>query len=248
MEGSPSEEIILAEEEAVINRGVGIIQEVKSDLDVGRQTEGNLVLTNLRLVYVHGAGKEVDIPVGTIDPFETLGRKRLFVSDVEDLDDIPSDPANITIRISSMAWVKGHHTPGLAPKLEVRWNEGGMVKVTEFVEQETGRSRRRNLNDWAPVIGRLKEGKQTITMLPRPPDGDTLEGRILLNLADMQEKGVLTIEGELEKKFNLDLDPDQVTEACGRLASQGLINRTTSNQEGPFYVKVSPLGEDDLNQ
>src|SRR5271169_3100243 len=126
------------------------MQEVKSDLDVGKQTEGNLVLTNLRLVYAHGAEKEVDIPVGTIDPFEMFGRKRLFVSDVEDLDDIPADASNITIRISSIVSVKGHHTPGLAPKLEVRWNDAGSMKVTEFVEQVTGMSRHRNLNDWAP--------------------------------------------------------------------------------------------------
>ena len=39
----------------MINRGVGIVQEVESDLDVGKQTEGNLVLTNRRLVYVSAA-------------------------------------------------------------------------------------------------------------------------------------------------------------------------------------------------
>ena len=248
MEASSPAEVILAEEEAVINRGIGIIQEVESDLDVGKQTEGNLVLTNLRLVYAHGAEKEVDIPVGTIDPFETLGRKRLFISDVQELDDIPSDPSNITIRLSSIVSAKGHHPPGLSPKLEVRWNDNGIVKVTEFVEQETGRSRERNLNDWAAVIERLKTGRQKITALPPAPDRDSLEGRVLLSLDDMQEKGLMTIEAEVEKRYGTDLDPDQVREACERLASQGLIRRTSGDQEGSFYVKVSPLGDDDLNR
>jgi hypothetical protein len=248
LQPSPSDEVILAEEEAVINRGVGVIQEVKSDLDVGKQTEGNLVLTNLRLVYAHGAEQEVDIPTGVPDPFSTFGKKRLYFSDVEELDKIPQDPSNITIRLSTIVSVKGHHTPGLAPRLEVRWNQNGTEKRTEFVEQETGRSRHRNLNDWAPVIERLRAGKQAFTVLPPAPARDTLQGRILLALDDMQEKGLLTIESEVEKASGSDFDPDQVREACEALVAGGLISRTTSEKEDPFYVKVSPLGEDDLNR
>ncbi len=235
------DEIILAEEEAVINRGVGFVQEVESGLDVGGATEGNLVLTNLRLVYVRGAEKEVDLPVGT------LSKKKLYVSDVEELDSIQGNTSSITINISSITSVKGHHRPGAAPKLEVHWNEG-VQKSTEFVEQETGASRRRNLNDWAPVIERLRAGTQKITMLPPPPARDSLQGRILLDLDDMQEKGLLTIEEDLERKFGVDLDLDEVKSACEGLASQGLITRTNPGEEGPFYVKVSPLGGDDLNQ
>jgi hypothetical protein len=248
LEGNPSDEIILAEEEAVVNHGVGVIQEAESDMDVGKQTQGNLVLTNLRLIYAHGAEKEIDIPTGMIDPFATLGKKRLIISDVEELDNIPSDPFNTFIRISTITSVKGHHIPGFAPKLEVRWTDGGLEKATEFIEQETGRSRRRNLNDWAPIIERLKAGKQKITILPPAPDRDSLEGRILLVLDDMQEKGLITIESEVEEKFKMDLEPDQVREACEKLVAQGLIRRTTSINEDPFYLKVSPLGEDDMNQ
>ena len=136
----------------------------------------------------------MDLPVGT------LSKKKLYVSDVDELDDIRRDASNITINISSITSVKGHHRPGIAPKLEVRWNDG-VEKSTEFVEQETGSSRHRNLNDWAPVIERLRAGKQKIAMLPPPPDRDSLEGRILIDLDDMQEKGLLTIEREVEKKF-----------------------------------------------
>jgi hypothetical protein len=248
LEGNPSDEIILAEEEAVINHGVGIVQEAESDMDVGKQTEGNLVLTNLRLIYAHGAQKEVDIPMGIIDPFASQGKKRLIISDVEELDDIPADPYNIMIRITTITSVKGHHTPGFAPKLVLKWNEAGVDKATEFIEQETGRSRRRNLNDWAPIIERLRTGKQKITILPPAPDRGTLEGRILLVLDDMQEKGMLTIEREVEEKFNTDLEPDQIKEACERLVVQGLIRKTDSSPEDPFYIKVSPLGEDDVNK
>jgi hypothetical protein len=248
LEGNSSDEIILAEEEAVINHGVGIRQEAESDMDVGKQTEGNLVLTNLRLVYAHGAEKEVDIPVGNIDPFSTLGKKKLIISDVEELDDIPSDPFNIFIRISTITSVKGHHRPGFAPKLELKWTDRGVEKATEFVEQETGRSRRRNLNDWVPIIERLRTGSQKITILPPAPDRDSLEGRILLVLDDMQEKGLFTIESEVEGKYKIDIEPDQVQAACEKLVSQGQIRRTTPTSEDPFYVKVSPLGEDDMNR
>ena len=168
MEGNPSDEIILAEEEAVINHGVGAVQEAESDMDVGKQTEGNLVLTNLRLIYAHGAEQEMDIPVGMPDPFGTLGKKKLFFSDVEELDNIPSDPFNIMIRISEITSIKGHRRPGFAPKIEVRWSTGGIDKKTEFIEQETGRSRRKNLNDWVQIIQRLKTGTQKITILPPP--------------------------------------------------------------------------------
>ena len=248
MAGNPSDEVILAEEEAVINHGVGVIQEAESDMDVGKQTEGNLVLTNLRLIYAHGAEKEMDIPTGMVDPFATLGKKKLFFSDVEELGDIPSDPFNIMIRISEITSIKGHHRPGFAPKLEVRWTAGGVDKKTEFIEQETGSSRRKNLNDWVQIIERLRAGTQKITILPPAPDRDSLEGRILLVLDDMQEKGLFTIEGVIENKFKIDLGPDQVKEACEKLVAQGHIRRTTSAKEDPFYLKVSPLGEDDLNQ
>ena len=241
LSGSSSDEIILAEEEAVISRGVGIIQEAESDLDVGKQSEGNLVLTNRRLVYVHGAEKEVELPVGT------FSKKRLYVSDVEELDSIPWDASNITIPLSSIITVKGHHTPGLAPKLEVRWNDG-VEKKTEFVEQETGSSRRKNLNNWAPGIERLKSGEQKITMLPPPPARESLEGKVLLVLDDMQEKGLLTIQGEVETKSGSDLETDAVEAACEALVAQGFVKRTTKSSEAPFYVKVSALGQDDLNQ
>src|ERR1700722_4740402 len=248
MAGNPSEEIILAEEEAVINHGVGVIQEAESDMDVGKQTEGNLVLTNLRLIYAHGAETEMDIPTGMLDPFATLGKKKLFFSDVEELDNIPSDPFNIMIRISEITSIKGHHRPGFAPKLEVRWTTGGIDKKTEFIEQETGTSRKKNLNDWVQIIERLKTGTQKITILPPAPNRDSLEGRILLVLDDMQEKGLFTIQSEIENKFKADLDLDQVREACEKMGAQGHIRRTPPAKEDPFYVKVSPLGGDDLNQ
>ena len=79
-------------------------------------------------------------------------------------------------------------------------------------------------------------------MLPRAPDRDTLGGRILTVLADMQEKGLMTIEDEVEKRFGIDLDPDEVKTTCEELAGEGLLK----TQDGSFFVKVSPLGSDDL--
>jgi len=53
--------------------------------------------------------------------------------------------------------------------------------------------------------------------------------------------------GELESAYGVDLEPEDVREACERLAVSGLAKRTTPPDEDPFYVKVSPLGDDDLN-
>jgi len=39
-----------------------------------------------------------------------------------------------------------------------------------------------------------------------------------------------------------------VQAACEALVAQGFVKRTTSSSESPFYVKVSPLGQDDLNR
>ncbi len=245
MEGDSTDELLLAEEQAVINRGVGIVEELEAAFDTGKETEGTLVLTNRRLIYAQGTAEE-NLPVGETMPFiET--KKRLVYSDVKNLDSIPAGPPNFSIRLDSIASVVGHHKAAMAPKLEVRWNDGGREKVTEFVQQITGGSRRRNLNDWASVIQRLKDGKQKITGLPPPPDRNSLEGKVFLVLGDMQEKGLFTIEAEVEEQFSLNLDPDDLEKACDRLVSQGLVKRSGQPGEDPFYQKISPLGDDDLN-
>ena len=245
MSGAPDEEVILAEEEAVICRGTRLLQEPGSNLDVGAETEGNLVLTNRRLIYSHGAEREVDVPIGGVNP---AAKRRLYVSDVEDLDDISSDPANLTIPIESIVSVVGQRRLGGTPKLEVHWNKDGFAKSTEFVEQETGRSRLKNLDEWAPVIERLKSGQQKINRLPPPPEADSSEGRVLYILGDMSEKGLFTILRELEEKFGLSIDDEEAEKACENLVAMGLVNRIGFPKEDPFYQKISPLGEDDLDR
>jgi hypothetical protein len=230
----------------VISRGAGAAEAIEAAFDAGRETEGTLVLTSRRLIYAHGAEQEEDLMVGETAPLLREGRRRLIYSDVEDLESIAPDPANLSISIDSVLSAVGHRGV-MTPKLEVRWSEGGRERVAVFVQQITGSSRRKNLNDWAPVIERLKAGQQKIAELPALPGRDSLEGRIVTILSDMQEKGLFTIEGEVEEQFNTELDPDEIEQACERLASQGLIERTNREGEDPFYRKVSPLGSDDLS-
>jgi hypothetical protein len=239
---SPADEQILAQEQAVVNRPVGIKGELEAAVDVsGPETEGTLVLTNSRLLYVHGGEKEEDLPVGA------LTKKQTYFSDVDSLGDIPYDAANLTIYLSAITKVLGRHSPGMSPKLEVSWNAGGIARTTEFVQELTGSSRKKNLNDWAPVIERLRTGKESVKEMPQAPDESTLEGKILLALGDMQEKGLLTIESELEVKYKVDLETDDVESACEKLVLQGLIKDTSGKDEPPFYQKVSALGEDSLD-
>lgn len=233
---------MLAQEQAVIRRGPGIRKGVEAAFGLGGETEGTLVLTDRRLVYVHGNEKEETMRIGG------FSAKRLFFSDVESLSSMPLDSESVEISISKLVRVVGHHGEAIAPKLEVTWTDGqGAARATEFVQQISGASRRKNLNDWAKVIEKLRVKQLKITPLPPPPGGDTLDGRILGILGDMQEKGLLTIENEVEERYKVDLDPDDVEAACERLIAAGLILKPMPRYEDVYYRKASPLGPDDLS-
>jgi len=235
-------ETMLAQEQAVIRRGPGILKGVEAAFGMGGETEGTLVLTDRRLVYVHGNEKEESVRIGG------FSAKRLYISDVESLDSMSLDSASLEIPISKILKATGHHGEAIAPKLEVSWTDGeGAPGATEFVQQISGASRRRNLNDWAKVIEKLRGKQLKITPLPPAPSGDTLEARILGVLGDMQEKGLLTVESEVEERYKVDLDPDDVEAACDKLAAAGLILKAVPRYEDLYYRKVSPLGADDLN-
>ena len=239
---SSAQEIMLAQEQAVIRRGPGIRKEIEAAFGMGGETEGTLLLTDRRLVYVHGNEKEESVRIGG------FSAKRLYFSDVESLVSMPLDSESVEIPISKIVKVAGHHGEAIAPKLEVNWtDEGGAARTTEFVQQISGASRRRNLNDWATVIEKLKAKQLKITPLPPAPSGDTLEARIMVVLGDMQEKGLMTIEGEVEERYKVDLDPDDVEAACDRLIAEGLILKPVPRYEDVYYRKASPLGADDLS-
>ena len=104
-----------------------------------------------------------------------------------------------------------------------------------------------NLNDWATIIQRLNGGRLNLVAMPKAPSVDTLEGRIVLVLSDMQEKGVLEIEEDVEAKFKVDLDPDEVQSACDTLSKQGALDRFPDSSGDVFYRRRSPLGEDDFS-
>lgn len=240
---SSSDEQILAQEESVICRRAGMRGEVEAAFDVsGNETEGTLVLTNSRLLYVAGGEKEEDLPTGV------MSKKATYFTDVEDLRDIPYNSANLTIPLSSITKAVGHRAPAMSPKLELTWTQSGMNRTTDFVQQLTGGSRKRNLNDWASVIEKLRTGKETVAPSTPAPDEKTLDGQVMLALGDMQEKGLLTLESELETRYNIDLEPEDVQAACDRLIEQGKVKNTSGKDEPPFYQKVSPLGADSLDR
>ncbi len=234
-------EVMLAQEEAVLRRGAGARKGVEAAFGMGGETEGTLVLTDRRLVYVHGREKEVDLRVGA------FSKKKLFFADVEDLDSMEMDSESFEIPFSSIVSVTGRKGPAVAPRLEAKWKDHGETRAAEFIQQVTGASRKKNLNDWAPVVEKLRTNKLELVRLPPSPGRDTLEGRILGALGDMQEKGLFTIEEEVETRYSLDLDPELVESACERLEGSGLIVKVAPRGDGSFYRKVSPLGDDDLS-
>ena len=58
-------------------------------------------------------------------------------------------------------------------------------------------------------------------------------------LSDMKEKGVLTIEEDVETEYNLNLDPDEVQDACDRLVAMGLLVSNPELTGDAFYRRVS---------
>jgi hypothetical protein len=97
------------------------------------------------------------------------------------------------------------------------------------------------------MIKKLKVGQVKLIELPDAPSEATLEGRIYRALGDMQEKGALAIEEEVEERYNVDLDPDDVVAACEKLVGMGLIRRPDDDEGDPFYQRISPLGQDDVD-
>lgn len=235
-----STEVMLAQEQAVIRRAPGVRKGVEAAFGLGGETEGTLVLTDRRLVYVAGK-KEEGIRVGA------MSAKRLYFEDVESLNSMKLDSASLNIPLGKITRAKGHRAEAVAPKLEVAWGDAGGAKTVEFVQQITGRSRRKNLDDWAKVIQGLASNNLKVKPLPPAPSEDELEGKVLAVLGDMQQKGILTVESEVEDEYKLDLDPDEVEDACAKLVASGLVKKFSPRDEDPSYVKVSPLGDDDLS-
>jgi hypothetical protein len=238
-----AEEVMLAQEQGVRMRRAGKEKELEGAL--GGELEGTLILTNRRLIFVCTDEREDDLTIKGVGG-KIAGEMRLVYSDVEDLTSIPSTGGNLFVPLSSITSVKGHAGHVERPSLEVDWRDGNENKGRVFIERLSGRSRRRNLNDWATVIERLKTGHQKLTQLPRTPPVDSLDGKIMRVLADMQRKGVFEIEEDVETQFQVNLDPDDVQAACQRLTGMGLIEKSPDPTGDLYYEKRSPLGDDAL--
>ncbi len=228
-------EIILAQEQGVLCK--------RSAIGLSSDVQGTLILTNQRLVF---ASDGRTTQVSTRDEFGAFAP--LSYTEVEDLGKIQTNERNVFVPLSSITDVSGHKGIVGRPNLKVTWKESNeSTNSTEFTQTLTGRERKKNLNDWASVIQRLKSG----ALIPRPnanlPDKNSLEGRILYVLGDMQTKGLLQIEEETEKQFETELESDDVERASEQLVSLGLVDKVPDPSGEEFYKKKSPLGEDDLS-
>jgi len=216
-------------------RSGGISKEFEAEFGVGLK-EGTLVLTNRRLIFVCTDEKGESLPVGY------FSRKLLLYSEVEDLESVPVRLPNIFIPLESVS-AKGHREGLGRPSLEVSWKDDEGHHDAIFTETLTGK-RKRNLNDWATVITRINNGTQNLITLPKAPATDSLEGKVMHIMADMQEKGLFEIEEDVESEFDIDLDPDEVQDACDRLSSQHFLVRSPDSSGDVYYRRTSPLAED----
>ena len=221
-------------------RAEGVRKELEAEFGVGTR-EGTLVLTNNRLIFACTNEKEEDLPGE--NPLNPTGKFRLIYSEVEDLASLPKGSPNVFIPLEAISSIKGHKGGLERPSLQVIWSDEHGEHNLTFTETLAGH-RKRNLNNWAEIVENLKSGKQKLVPIPAPPAIDTLEGRIAHVLADMQEKGVLQIEEDVEGEFEVDLDPDEVQAGCDKLAKQGILIRFDDNSGDVYYRMASPLGED----
>jgi hypothetical protein len=234
------EEVMLAQEQGVTMRAAGLKKELEGGL--GGEAMGTLVLTNRQLVFVTTHEREDDFRIG-------FSKFRFVYADVQDLNTVPHVPANLFIPLAKISSVTGHDGRGglEKPSLEVKWNDAGTEVGRVFIEGLKGRSRKKNLNDWAAVIEHLKAGVQKLVSIPKAPGIETLEGKVMMILADMQRKGLFEVENDVETAFKVKLDPDEVQSACDSLAHRGLVKRVPDSGGDIYYRKLSPLGEDDLS-
>lgn len=236
--GQAEGETILAQEQGASMRSRGASKELEAEFGVGIK-EGTLILTDKRLIFVCTDDKGEDLPIGF------YGDHLLVYSEVEDMGKIPPRPPNVFIPLPA-ASVKGHRGELGRPSLEVAWKDQSGGHTLLFTETLTGR-RKRNLNDWAPIIDRIKSGTLRLLSLPSTPPVDTLEGKVMHVMGDMQEKGVLEIEEDVEGEYKIELDPDEIQAACDRLASQSLMVRIPDSSGDTYYRRASPLGDDDYS-
>jgi hypothetical protein len=228
-------EVILAQEQGATMRLGGASKELEAEFGGGTK-EGTLVLTNRRLIFVCTNERAEELPVGY------FGKHLLLYSEVQDLDSIPEQSPNVFILLAT-ASVKGHKGVLGRPSLEVSWEDKSGQHSLVFTETLTGR-RKRNLNDWASIIDGINKGSLKLVALPNPPSTESLEGKVMHVLADMQEKGLLEIEESVEDEYKIELDPDEVQTACDRLASDHLLVRYPDSSGDIFYRRASPIGDD----
>lgn len=236
--GGQSPEVILAQEQGAALSMTGKKKELEAEFGVG-EVEGTLVLTDRRLIFVCTDEKMANLPVGY------LNRATLIFSEVEEVGQIPEEPPNVFVTISSIEFVRPHGGRLERPGFELEWEDGGTRRSFLAVQGEERKGK--GLKDWVPVIENLRAGRQKLVTIPQPPPIDTLEGRVVRVLSDMQEKGLFEIEGEVEDQFKVELDPDEVQAACDAMASKGIIKRYPDSSGDVFYRRASPLGEDDLS-
>ena len=215
----------------------GARKELEADFGFG-EVEGTLVLTDRRLIFVCTDEKSVELPVGIFEA-------NFVFSEVKGIDQIPQRPPNIFIPIPSIESVRPHGGRLERPGFELDWEDNGTKRSFLIVQAEERRGK--GLKDWAPIIDNLKAGRQKLVAIPEPPSTATLAGKIVRVLSDMQEKGVLEVEEEVEDQFKVELDPDEVQTTCDMLASQGIVRRHPDPSGDIFYRRASPLGEDDLS-
>lgn len=234
---SDSSELILAQMQDVI---------VKDSLP-GKPKDlvGSLILTDRRLVFVE-ANREDNLYIGR--GIISKRSETFRYADIDDLGEIASNQNNFSIPLKSVSEAIGSEGLLHPPELKVGWKDEAGAAARAVFREELITRRKKDLKDWARVILGLRDGRIVIRRpSTRPPSIDSLDGKILHVLGDMQEKGVFEIEEDAESAFKTDLDPDEVQAACDRLAVQGFLDKQEDSSGEAFYRKRSLLGEDDLS-
>jgi len=148
----------------------------------------------------------------------------------------------LTIPLDSIDSVSGQRGV-LRTSLVVNWHNppGGSTNTrTEFIQRYRSPSPVQiSINEWIPLIEKEVWGEPEDDGLESKTDLAELESRVRDRFADEKWLGYFQLERELEEKYEMSIDPDDLDKILGKLIREKVLEK---EKVGEFYRKI-PSGK-----
>ncbi|MCL5069210.1 MAG: hypothetical protein M1368_12790, partial [Thaumarchaeota archaeon] len=200
--------------------------------------EGDLTLTNKRLLFVSSKGRP---PV--TEPEDLVPESTKVVEDDEDPENPPDQGSqSFSIPLSSIVNVEGKRGM-LRPSLTVYWRDDSQNPTAkmEFIQKTRRVSSSENINEWGSEILRISFADISLTQKKNSDleavDQESVASKILGILDADEWKGLFQIKKELREEYDTDIDIDELETQCNKLVTEKLVER---DEIGEFYRKLIP--------